>query len=186
MEQITIGCYAQALAPRVVTRVEVLLRISALAQYAPHRAQQQLAHQLRPAHRQAKKRLVCVNIFAPHDGVSTRGRKQFLHTHCKSINAGQSTHKGRAALQHGHMGCRLRQMRHQRHRRGAAAYHHHALARIVQPLRPLLRMHQRAGVIGQPFKFRHIALVVAIVARAKMQKIAAHAARRLLAANGQL
>src|SRR5206468_5377680 len=61
--------------------------------------------------------------------------------------------------------------------------HDHPLARIVQVLRPFLRMYDLAGEVGRAGKFRRVAFLVFVIARAHEQEIAgeAHEFSRALA-----
>ena len=84
-------------------------------------------------------------------------------------------HVGRRALQHGDVRSGLGHFRHQRHGGRARADHHHALAGIVEILRPFLRMHDLAGEIRSPSKLRRVAFLVFVIARAHEQEIAGEA-----------
>ena len=84
-------------------------------------------------------------------------------------------HVGRRALQHGDVRGGLGHLRHQRHRGRARADHHHALAGVVEILRPFLRMHDLAGEVGRARKLRRVAFLVFVIARAHEQEIAGEA-----------
>ena len=84
-------------------------------------------------------------------------------------------HVSRRALQHGDMRRGLGHLRHQRHGGRARADHHHALAGIVEIFGPFLRMHDLAGEVGRAGKFRRVAFLVFVIARAHEQEIAGEA-----------
>ncbi len=84
-------------------------------------------------------------------------------------------HIGRRTLQHGDVPGGLGHLRHQRHGGRARADHHHALAGIVEIFRPFLRMDDPALEIFAAQKFRRIAFLVSVIARAHEQEIAGEA-----------
>ena len=82
---------------------------------------------------------------------------------------------GRRALQHRHvLGARLRQGRHQGHRRGAGPDHHHPLAAVVEVVGPVLRVDDGPGEAVEAGQVGEVALVVVVVAAAGPQEAAGH------------
>ncbi len=88
----------------------------------------------------------------------------------------------RRPLEHRHLPGRARQCGHQGDRGRAAADHQDALAHVVQVLRPVLRVDDRAGVALQPLELRGEAPVVPVVAHRAEQPVAGQ--RHLLAGVG--
>ncbi len=112
------------------------------------------------------------HIAPANDVIGQLGRQPFAQVVGEGVLGRARDHIGGRALQHGHMGGGPGHFRHQGHRRGPRADHHHPLAGIVQILRPMLRMDDAALEVGLAGKLRPIALGVVVIARAHEQEIA--------------
>ena len=98
-------------------------------------------------------------------------RQRLVRPHGERVDVGQRTDVGRRALQHRHMArARIGQGRNQSHRGGTAADDDDLLARVVEVLRPVLRVNDRALEVLRAGELRRVALVVVVVAAAGEQE----------------
>ncbi len=177
LEEIAVGHQAEPLVPRIVARGEMLLDVDVRPEFgfrhpddhllgafgfAPRGVVEiHLQQDVLPASQPMRETLGQFGVHPVGDLVLRRPRHDV----------------GGRALQHRDMGGGVRHRRHQRHRRGAAADHHHALAVVGEVLRPLLRMHDGAAEPLHARPARHIATVVIVIAAAHLQEIAGQGQR---------
>ncbi len=92
----------------------------------------------------------------------------------------------RRALQHRHVACtRIHQSRNQGHCGSAGPDHDDLLARVVEVLRPVLRMDDGALEVVVALEGRQVALVVVVVTAAREQERARHLALLAVVVDGE-
>ena len=146
LEQVAVGHEAEALVPRVVARLEVRVDVVAGRELRSTPLRMQRLDAAAGARRLSWKTSVVDqrrSSSARSRYASSRGSTRRSRSASGSL-AGQRDDVARRALQHRHVRGRLRHRRDERDRRGAAADHDDALARVVEVLGPVLRVHDRA------------------------------------------
>ena len=154
-----------------------MAQIDPLAQLAPHQSQQHAPHQIGKTLGQLVEDQLQGDVAPACQAVHPGLRQHSPQRVGQRIALWQVDHVAGRTLQHGDLRRALGQCRHQGHRRGAAADHQHALVAVVEPLGPQLRMNEGAAVILTPNEFGGVAGLVAVVAGAHHQKLAAQAQR---------
>ena len=178
MKKIAVWHQTEPLLPRVVARQEMLVDIVIRPQRHAHAAEQQSLHFLGLLAAQPKNIHAEQHAFPARDGVGKLRRNIATQPVGHGIlGRSRDDVRGRA-LQHGHMRGPLCEFRQQRDCRGTAADHDHALIGVFDVVRPLLRMHDASGEFLYTGKIGRVACLVAVVAGAHEEKIAAEANRR--------
>src|SRR3954454_13598796 len=175
LEQVAIGHQAQPLLPWIVARRKVLADVVFRPQRHLDATEDQFLGAVGLAAAELKE-IHAEQHIAPADHVIGELRGQIAAQLVgERILRRPRHHVSRRALQHGDVRGGLGHFRHQRHRGRARPDHHHALARIVEGLRPFLRMHDLAGKVGRARKLRRVAFLVFVIARAHEQETAGEA-----------
>ena len=183
LEQVAVGHQAQPLVPGIVARREMRGDVVVRTERHLDAAEDQLLDPRRLAPGELEE-IHAPQHVAPADQMIGELRRQIAPQFVgERILRRTRDHVGRRALQHGDMRRLLGHFRHQRHRGGARADHHHAFSRVVDVVGPFLRMHDAAGKIPRAREFRRVAFLVFVIARAHEQEIAgeAHDLRAALA-----
>ena len=150
----------------------MLVDVEAGRQRALHALADQPFDQLRPAAAELVEERLDDHVLPAHRGVSgALGQPPAQHLR-DAVLGRQRGDVGGRALQHRHVRGVLRHRRHQGHRGRAAADHDHALAGVVEVLRPVLRVDDRAGEALFALELRREPFVVAVVAAARPEEVA--------------
>ena len=176
-EQVAVGDEAETLVPRVVLRTEVGIEREPGGQLALDALAQDSLHETRGAAREVEHAQRQQRVLPPHRFVRGAAREQAAGGGGQRIDRGQRQDVAGRALQHRHVCGGLCHRRHQRHRRRAAADHQHPLAGVVEVLGPVLGMHDAPREALAAGELRREALVVAVVAGAGVEEVAAQAQR---------
>ncbi len=149
-EQVAVRHQAEPLLPGIVARREMRADVVVRTQRHLDAAEDQFLRALRLASAQLKE-IHPEQHVAPADQVVGELCRQVAAQFVgERILRRPRHHVGRRTLQHGDVGGLLGHLRHQRHRGRPRADHHHALSRIVELVRPFLRMHDLSGEIRGP------------------------------------
>ena len=169
-EQIAIGRHAHALVPRVVVRREVVRHVHLRPQFLCSHRHQPLLHLHRPAPGETEIEAPDQHVLPARQAVGQAGGQPAEQRLRDAVLRRPVDDVGGRALQHRHMGRCARHLRHQCHRGGTAADHHHALVAVVQAGRPELGLDHATAKVGLACKGRAVATGVAVVAAAQVQK----------------
>ena len=170
VEQIAVGDDAQTLIPRVVLRVEVL-QIGVVTEMLASAGQHQLAHPGGTALGEAEHRALDEDVPSAGKPIVQLVRKHPAHRERDLVDGRQRDDVRGRALQHRHVRRVVGHCRHQRDRGRAAADHHDALVAVVEIVRPVLRMDERAGEIVLARQLGTVALVVVVVPGAHDEEV---------------
>ena len=170
VEQIGIGHQADALVPRIVGRLEIALNGVAVGKLCAHAIEDGGLDLRGLAPRITIGRDAKPDALPLGDAVGERLRQMFVRPAGDGILRRACDDIGRRTLQHGDLLCGLRHRGHQRHRRRAAADHDHALARIIQIVRPLLRVDDLPPESLRAFEMRRMAARIIIIAAAHVEE----------------
>ena len=170
-EQVSVGHQAQALVPGVVRRTEVGVDVVPVGQLGHRRLADQAPHQVRAAPAELVEAGDQQDVLPPGDAVGHGTGKEPACPRRQSVAAGHGQHVGRGALQHRHVRGVGGDRRHQGHRSGTTADHHHPLVGEVEVVRPVLRVHDPALVVVDSGELRGVALVVVVVAAARPEHV---------------
>ena len=183
-EYVRVRRQAQALLPRVVRRCEVLVDVVALGQVAFEASAQDRLRGFGAPAAELEAQQHQQHVLPAHEVICDAQWQHALQFARDRVFGRQRDDVRGRALEHRHVRRRLRHRRHERHRRRTAADHHHALARVVDVLRPLLRVHDRPREALAAGEGRRVAFVVAVVAAAHHHEAGAdpHLLARVLAA----
>lgn len=120
--------------------------------------------------RAVEEQVVQADVLLPGDPVGEPRREPAAQALGPLVVARPRGHPGRRALEHGHVRGLLGHGRDQRHRGRARADHDHALARVVEPLGPELRVDDLAGKAADRGQVGLVRLVVVVVARGEVEE----------------
>ena len=171
LEQVAVGHRAQALVPGVVAGPEVL-HVDVVAELAAGGGQQGAAHQARALLGQPVHQTLQADVTGARHTVDHHFRQEAAQFHRQFVALRHGGDVGRRALQHGDVLGVLGHGRHQGHRGGATADHHHFLTAVVEVLRPLLGVYQTPLELIGAGEVRRVAGVVVVVAGAAEQELA--------------
>ena len=172
-EHIAVGHQAHALVPRVVSRLEVHVHRIVPRQHAGVLRPDDLLGHARRAAGDHPHQLLEGQRDRPDDRVGSLARQELSDRRQRRIHPRHRQQISGGALQHGHVRGLAGQGGHQRDRGGSTADDDHLLAGVVEVLRPELRVHHRAGEVGQAGEFRGVGLGVVVVAGAEEHQAAA-------------
>ena len=172
LEQVAVGHQAQPLVPRVVARLEVGVDVVAVGQLLDRHLPDPAADHVGPAPAEPVDQRGQRDVLPAGDRVGEPRAEQRAQPVGDRILGRQGQDVAGRALQHRHVRRRLGHRRHQRHRGRAAADHHDPLARVVEVLRPVLRVDDLPAEVLDAGELRQVALVVAVVAAAHQQEAA--------------
>ena len=171
-EQVAVGDQAEALVPGVVARVEVGVDRIARRQSGGDRLAEQAPHQPGEAAAEAVAQHLQGDVLGADQRVGDPRGQPAAQRDRDAVAGRERGHVGRRALQHRHARRLLAQRRDQRHRGGAAADHDDPLAGVVEVVRPVLGMDDRAGEALAARELGRVSLVVAEVAGAAAEPAA--------------
>ncbi len=97
-------------------------------------------------------------FFHSRDGVGQLRRQALPQPIGNGVGIGPRNHIRRRTLQHRHMRTFFCDRGDQRRSSSAGAYHHDLLVRVVEIIRPLLRMNDAALELVEVWPFRRVAL----------------------------
>ena len=158
----------------LVARGEVSVDVVAVRKVLDHAAADHSLHELWPASAGVEEGTHHQDVLPAHERIQHLRGEHAAKQAGERVGARQGDHVARGALHHRHVCGVLRHRRHERHGRGSAADHHHALAGVVESLGPVLRVHDLAAEALAALEVRRVALVVAVVAGAHEEEPARH------------
>ena len=170
-EQVSVGHQAQALVPGVVRRAEVGVDFVPVGQLGRRRLADQAPHQVRAASAELVEPGGQQDVLPPGDAVGHGTGKEPACARRQSVAARHGQHVGRGPLKQRHVRGVGGDRRHQGHRGGTTADHHHPLVGEVEVVRPVLRVHDPALVVVDSGELRGVALVVVVVAAARPEHV---------------
>ena len=171
-EEVTVRDQTHALVPRVVCGSEVSADIESGGQLPGGALLQRRPGPRRVTAAQLVDQRGGARVLPPDRPVGPAGRQQLAEQVSDRIGVRHRQDVGRRALQPRHAGRGTGDGRQDSGGRRAAADQHHPPAGQVEVVGPFLRMHDHAAEAGQAWPVRRVALVIAVVARAQVQKSA--------------
>ena len=138
LKKVIIGHKTQPLVPGVVMGGKVLFHIQNAIQFLPHFFQQHAAQDAGRNPGQTIEKLLPDRIAPTGDRIRDLVRQVATQPVGTGIHRRAGNDIGGGALQHGHLGRRLRHIGHQGHGRRAGPDHHHVFVFVVQVRRPEL------------------------------------------------
>ena len=172
VEEIAVGDQAHALVPRVVARVEVRVDVEAGGELPRELRADQPPHRGGPAAAEAVDRQRRQHVLPAHDRIRDPAGQHALQQAGDRVDRRQREDVTGRALEHRDVGGAPGERRDHRHGRRAAADDDDALAVVVDVVGPELRVHDLPAEALDARELRRVALVVAVVAGARVQEAA--------------
>ena len=167
LEQVAVGQHRDALLPRAVARVEVLLDVEALGQLGAGRVDQELARHLRLLEAHLRHEVLHLEDLAADDLVGPLvGDLEVAQRVGQLVGVRPRDEERGRPLEHRHVRAVVGDVRDERGGRGAGADHHDLLVGEVDLVGPLLRVDHLALEVVEAGPLGRVAGVVPVVALA--------------------
>jgi hypothetical protein len=171
-EQVPVGDDGEALLPRAVAGVEVLVDVEPLGEQRAHRLDEERPQLVRGLEGHPGDLVALGDVGAPEDLVGPLvGDVQGPQGLRQLVGLGAGEEERRRPLEHRHVSGGLRHGRDEGRRRRAGADDDDALAGVVQVVGPLLRVHDHAPEPVHALPLRAVGPGVVVVALAHPQEV---------------